>query len=223
MAAPPRAHRVRSCCPGDSIPQRRGAIRAVRPWAIDVRAASRPRTGRRSAKGIKDPPQIAAFIEEVRGADVRSARRSRGHFGPYGGTFVPETLMPALRGADAPPTSARGDDPAVRRRARVRAARLRRPADARCTAPSASPRTRAARRSTSSARTSTTPARTRSTTRSGRRCSRGAWARRASSPRRAPASTASRRRRSPRCFGLECVGLHGRRGHASARRSTSSA
>ena len=38
----------------------------------------------------------------------------------------------------------------------------------------------------SSAKTSTTPARTRSTTPSARRCSRGAWARRASSPRPAP-------------------------------------
>ena len=53
--------------------------------------------------------------------------------------------------------------------------------------------------STSSARTSATRARTRSTTASARCCSRAAWARRASSPRRAPASTASRPRPPARC------------------------
>ncbi len=53
---------------------------------------------------------------------------------------------------------------------------------------------------TSSARTSTTPARTSSTTRSARRCSPGAWASGGSSPRRAPASTAWRRRPCARCW-----------------------
>ena len=48
----------------------------------------------------------------------------------------------------------------------------------------------AAPRSTSSATSSTTPAATRSTTASARSCSPSAWARRASSPRPAPASTA---------------------------------
>ena len=57
----------------------------------------------------------------------------------------------------------------------------------------------------SSARTSTTPARTRSTTRSARRCSPGGWASRGSSPRPAPASTASRPRPPARCSDLECV------------------
>ena len=49
------------------------AIRRVRPWAVDVSSgveaidfAGKPR------KGIKDPLRIAAFIEEVRNADVRS-------------------------------------------------------------------------------------------------------------------------------------------------------
>ena len=56
----------------------------------------------------------------------------------------------------------------------------------------------AARRSISSATSSTTPARTRSTTASARSCSPSAWARRASSPRPAPASTAWPRPRSRR-------------------------
>ena len=50
------------------------AVRAVRPWAVDVSSGVEV-TGPdgRAVKGSKDPRRIAAFIEEVRNADVRSA------------------------------------------------------------------------------------------------------------------------------------------------------
>jgi phosphoribosylanthranilate isomerase len=49
------------------------AIRRLRPWAVDVSSGVEV-VGADGAtvKGIKDPARIAAFIGEVRHADVRS-------------------------------------------------------------------------------------------------------------------------------------------------------
>jgi len=50
------------------------AIRAVRPWAVDVSSGVEAiGADGRAVKGSKDPARIAAFIEEVRHADVRPA------------------------------------------------------------------------------------------------------------------------------------------------------
>jgi phosphoribosylanthranilate isomerase len=50
------------------------AIRAVRPWAVDVSSGVEVRgPDGAPVKGVKDPARIVAFIEEVRHADVRSA------------------------------------------------------------------------------------------------------------------------------------------------------
>ena len=94
-----------------------------------------------------------------------------GHFGPYGGVFVPETLIFALQQLEAEYAPRQGR-PAVPARTSTTTSASTSAGRRRSTSPSGSPRSSAARRSTSSARTSTTPAPTRSTTASARRCSR---------------------------------------------------
>ena len=80
------------------------AIGRTHPYAVD--SAS----GTESAPGHKDPAKLRAFFRRVAGSRLARAtgsasRRELGHrgrehvehrFGPYGGQFVPETLMPAL-------------------------------------------------------------------------------------------------------------------------------
>ena len=100
---------------------------------------------------------------------------THGHFGPYGGIFVAETLMAALDELRIEYEKARNDPEFMAEFEYELKHYVGRPSPVyharRLSEQSA------ARRSTSSAKTSTTPARTRSTTPSARRCLPGAWAR----------------------------------------------
>ena len=140
------------------------AIAAAHPWAVD--SAS----GTEAAPGVKDPEKVAALPRDRRGrrgaAVVMTAVEHR--FGPYGGQFVPETLMPALAELEAAWVEARADA-GFQADLAAAAARLRGPPDA-AVRGAAALRGASAARSGSSARTCCTPARTRSTTRSARRC-----------------------------------------------------
>lgn len=61
---PPERDRPLVLSGGLAVENVREAIRRVRPWAVDVSS------GVESAKGIKDAVKIAAFIQEVKNADV---------------------------------------------------------------------------------------------------------------------------------------------------------
>ena len=99
---------------------------------------------------------------------------ARGHFGPYGGTFVAETLIHALDELKEAYAAAQRDPEFMAEYRSELAHFVGRPSP--IYTPRASAANWAVRRSTSSARTSTTPARTRSTTPSDKRCWPGAWA-----------------------------------------------
>ena len=71
------------------------AVRAARPHGVDASSALE------SAPGRKDPEQVREFVRRARdGAETRTAPDAGGYYGPYGGRFVPETLMPALEELD---------------------------------------------------------------------------------------------------------------------------
>ena len=101
----------------------------------------------------------------------------RGHFGPYGGVFVAETLIHALDELREAYEWSRSDPEFRAEFAYELEHYVGRPA--RSITPSVGRTHSVGRRSSSSAKISTTPVRTRSTTPSGKRCSRAEWASRA--------------------------------------------
>ena len=211
--------------------------------AIAARAPVRRRrraSGTEARPGSRTPTKLRGVRRRGRAApDAAGAERERARrpavehrFGPYGGQYVPETLMPALAELEAAWLDAR-DDPAYRARARR----------ACCATSSGGPTPlylaerlseAAGRERLAQARgPATTPARTRSTTRSARRCSPGGWASRGSSPRPAPGQHGVATRDRLRAARPRVRRLHGRGGHpppaaqrpadGAARRARSSA
>ena len=221
------------------------ALRLANPPGIDVSS------GVESAPGVKEPALIDDFFRRREASaqagqierGLRAAHRvewstamnkpvepnsfrtgpdEQGMFGMFGGRFVAETLMPLILELERHWNEAKTDPAFKAELDHLNKHYTGRPSPLyfaeRLTAASRA----AARRSISSATSSTTPARTRSTTASARSCSPSAWARRASSPRPAPASTASPRppsRRASACLAWSIWA----RPTCSGRRPTSSA
>ena len=109
------------------------AIEITRPFAVDVA------TGVESSPGVKDHAKLDAFADAVAG--VHALRRPVGacrpalevstwpsivtdpcmatiehRFGPYGGQYVPETLMPALAELEQAWLAGRATIPVISRR-----------------------------------------------------------------------------------------------------------
>ena len=88
------------------------AIAAVRPYAVDVASGVES-----DAPGRKDHDKLQAFAAAVTRLRDDVDRICRGmsvvehRFGPYGGQYVPETLMPALAELELAWVAAR-EDPA---------------------------------------------------------------------------------------------------------------
>jgi tryptophan synthase beta chain/phosphoribosylanthranilate isomerase len=67
------------------------AVRSARPHGVDAASSLE------SAPGRKDAERVRAFVSAVRSALPETEEPdASGFFGPYGGRYVPETLMPAL-------------------------------------------------------------------------------------------------------------------------------
>ena len=213
LRARPPWPRGGSCSPAGSAPDNvaRGDRAPCGPGpSTRARGSSRARASRITTDRL---------VARVRGGGLEhGACRRRRAFGDYGGRYVPETLIPALDELDAgwreaarrprvPPRSSTGSAATYARPAD--AAHARRAVRAR-QAPLPQARGPAPHR-----------ARTSSTTRSARRCSRGGSASGASSPRRAPASTASRPRPSARASGSSASSTWAPRTCAASARTSS--
>ena len=104
------------------------AVRVVRPYAIDVAS------GVESEPGVKDHERMRALFEAVQGAGLRGGvsvatpEKVEERFGPYGGRFVPETLIAALDELSAAWAEARADE-SFQKELLGPAARIRRPPD----------------------------------------------------------------------------------------------
>jgi tryptophan synthase beta chain len=79
------------------------AVRGVRPAFVDAASGL-------ERSGASDPRRIAAFVRAARRDPIGADRvDARGRFGPFGGRYVPETLIPPLDELTASWMAARGD------------------------------------------------------------------------------------------------------------------
>ena len=168
-----RGDRRRAALRRRCVQRRRSAARASR--ARDDRRVSSAAARSSAAQGESLVIATSTRLDRER-LLADDARRSlpdaRGRFGPYGGRYIPETLVPAFERSSAA-SREHLPDAGIPGRTGDRAARLGRAAHG-AHARRATSRSAGARRSGSSARTWRTPARTRSTTRWARRCWRSA-------------------------------------------------
>ena len=69
-------------------------VKAINPFGVDVSS------GVESAPGTKDMTKLDRFVREVKVLDLDLQELEgpdvRGHFGPYGGVYVGETLIAAV-------------------------------------------------------------------------------------------------------------------------------
>ena len=108
----------------DAGQRRRRRSPPLRPFAVDVAS------GVELSPGRKDPAKLQAFAEAVASrrrtrSAARDERAIEHRFGPYGGQYVPETLMPALAELERAWVEAR-EDAGFRAELDRAAARLRR-------------------------------------------------------------------------------------------------
>lgn len=79
------------------------AINQIKPFMVDVSSGV-------ETEGIKDAVKIERFIQKAKGDSMQETIEKVGFFGKYGGQFVPETLMKAVKELEDSYTEAK-DDP----------------------------------------------------------------------------------------------------------------
>ncbi|HSI66112.1 MAG TPA: phosphoribosylanthranilate isomerase, partial [Planococcus sp. (in: firmicutes)] len=80
------------------------AIEQIHPYMVDVSSGV-------ETNGRKDPKKIQEFIQQAKGETMEETIEKVGFFGEYGGQFVPETLMKAVKELEDAYSEAK-DDPA---------------------------------------------------------------------------------------------------------------